>query len=66
MEGKKPKYNGKTLQGHHSYSVSQYPHLAGRSEVIWPVTANEHFRGWHGGNWKNSLPGKPIVDIDDF
>ena len=67
LAGKAPKLNGSTLHGHHSYSVSQYPHLASRGEVIWPTTAREHFAGWHGGNWKNSLPGQPIdPSIIDF
>ena len=66
LSGKTPKYNGKPIQGHHAYSVSQYPHLANKGEVIYPVTLNEHLNGWHGGNFKNSLPGEPIVDIHDF
>lgn len=66
LSGKRAKFDGKTLQGHHTYSASQYPHLANRSEVIYPVTFNEHFCGWHGGNWKTSLPGKRIDIIDDF
>ena len=66
LSGERAKFDGKTLQGHHTYSASQYPHLANRSEVIYPVTFNEHFRGWHGGNWKISLPGKRINIIDDF
>ncbi|MFR3730484.1 hypothetical protein [Lacrimispora sp.] len=66
MSGKKPTFNGKALQGHHSYSVSKYPHLAGSHEIIWPATFKEHLNGWHGGNWRTSLPGKPIVEIDDL
>ena len=66
LSGKTPKYNGKPIQGHHAYSVSQYPHLANKGEVIYPVTLNEHLNGWHGGNFRNSLPGEPIVDIHDF
>lgn len=66
IDGKKPTYNGKTLQGHHTYSASQYPHLANRPEVIFPATFNEHFYGWHGGNWKMSLPGERINKIEDF
>ncbi|MER2259191.1 MAG: T7SS effector LXG polymorphic toxin [Priestia megaterium] len=66
LNGKKPKVDGETVQGHHSYSASQYPHLANKGEIIYPATPNEHFKGWHGGNWKNSLPGKPINSIDDF
>ncbi|MEK3941228.1 T7SS effector LXG polymorphic toxin [Bacillus sp. FSL R5-0431] len=66
LNGKKPKVDGKTVQGHHSYSASQYPHLANKGEIIYPATPNEHFNGWHGGNWKNSLPGERIKSIDDF
>jgi hypothetical protein len=66
LNGKRPKVDGKTVQGHHSYSASQYPHLANKGDIIYPVTPNEHFNGWHGGNWKNSLPGKPINLIEDF
>lgn len=66
LNGKRPTYNGKTIQGHHSYSVSKYPHLADKGEVIYPATANEHLNGWHGGNYKNSLPGEPIKTILDF
>ena len=66
LNGKRPTYNGKTVQGHHTYSVSKYPHLADKGEVIYPATANEHLNGWHGGNYKNSLPGEPIKTILDF
>lgn len=30
LAGKKPKYNGRTLESHHTYSVARYPHLANR------------------------------------
>ena len=66
LDGKTPQFNGKPIQGHHSYSVSKYPHLASKGEGIFPATANEHFNGWHGGNYKNSLPGGPISAIFDF
>ena len=66
LNGKRPTYNGKTIQGHHTYSVSKYPHLSGNSEVIYPTTFNEHLNGWHGGNFRNSLPGEPIKTIIDF
>ncbi len=64
--GQRPKHDGRTIQGHHTYSVSKYPHLAGKSAIIYPVTFNEHLNGWHGGNFKNSLPGRPIINIKDF
>ena len=66
LSGQRPKHNGRTIQGHHTYSVSKYPHLAGKSAVIYPATFNEHLNGWHGGNFKNSRPGRPIKDIRDF
>ena len=49
-----------TIQRHRAYSVSKYPHLAGNSDIIYPVTFNEHLNGWHGGNSHNSLPREPI------
>ena len=55
-----PKVNGKRMQGHHSYSVSKYPHLANKGEVIFPATFEEHLYVWHGGNFQNSLPGRPF------
>ncbi len=60
LNNRKPKYNGKTFQAHHAYSVSQYPHLANQGGIIFPVTFKEHFYGWHGKDYKQSLPGKPI------
>ncbi|MDC0705057.1 T7SS effector LXG polymorphic toxin [Priestia sp. AB] len=63
---KRAKFNGQTLQGHHTYSAAKYPHLADKGEVIYPLTYKEHFYGWHGRNYKNSLPGKPIKEIIEF
>jgi hypothetical protein len=60
LNDRKPKHNGKTMHAHHTYSVSKYPHLANKGEVIFPATFREHLYGWHGGNFKKSLPGKPI------
>jgi len=57
--GEAPKFDGKPIIGHHSYRTSKYPHLADKGEIIYPVTFNEHFNGWHGGNWRNSMPGEP-------
>ena len=61
LHTRKPKINGKSLQGHHSYSVSKYPHLANKGEAIYPATFEEHLYVWHGGNFKNSLPGRPFT-----
>lgn len=66
LAGQRPKHNGRTIQGHHTYSVSKYPHLAGKSAIIYPATFNEHLNGWHGGNFKKSKPGRPIKNIKDF
>lgn len=60
LSNKRPKYDGKPMASHHTYSVSKYPHLSNKPELIYPVTLYEHIYGWHGGNTKNSLPGKPI------
>ena len=60
LSGHKPKHKGKTIQGHHTYSVRKYPQLASKYEVIYPVTFEEHLYEWHGGSFKNSLPGRPI------
>ena len=60
IQSKRPKVNGKTVQGHHAYSASKYPHLANQGAVIFPVTFKEHLYGWHGGNFRNSLPGQPF------
>ena len=66
LSGQKPKYNGRTMSSHHMYSVAKYPHLANRMELIFPATQYEHIYGWHGGNTRNSLPGKPIKIIQEF
>ena len=66
LNGRKPKYNGKTIQGHHSYSASLYPHLSNSGNVIYPVTHREHLKGWHGGNYKKSKAGIPLKYIKDF
>lgn len=60
LNNKRPKFNHRSLSGHHTFSASKYPHLADKGEVIFPVTFDEHLYGWHGGNFKNSSPGKPI------
>lgn len=66
MSGKTPKFNGKPMQAHHTYSASKYPHLANLGEAIYPATYFEHYMGWHGGAYKNSLPGKRIRPINEF
>ncbi len=66
LRGEKPKYKNKTIQGHHTYPVAKYPHLANRHEVIYPSTHREHLYGWHGGNYRNYKPGKKIHNITDF
>lgn len=60
LSGKKPKYMNVTMQSHHTYSVSKYPHLANIGALIYPVTRNEHLKRWHGNNYKTSFPGIPI------
>ncbi len=66
LNNKKPKFEGSTMHSHHTYSVAKYPHLANIGSLIYPATSNEHRNGWHGGNYRNSLPGVPIKNIKDF
>jgi hypothetical protein len=66
LSGRRPKFNNRTIQGHHSYGVKDYPHLADKGAIIYPATHNEHLKGWHDGNYKNSLPGRRIRRIRDF
>ena len=61
-----PKFNGKAIQGHHSYSASKYPQLANLGDLIYPATFREHLYGWHGGAYRKSLPGMPIKIIIEF
>jgi len=60
LKGLRPKYKGKSIQGHHTYSASMYPHIANIGKFIYPVTFDEHLYGWHGGNFRKSAPGKPL------
>ena len=66
LKGKKPKFKGATLEAHHTYSASKYPHLANSGAVIYPATHHEHHMGWHGGKYKDSLPGRRIRPINEF
>lgn len=66
LEGRIPTFNGKALQAHHTYSAKNFPHLANLGEVIYPATHFEHHKGWHGGRYKNSLPGRRIRFINEF
>jgi len=66
LAGERPKFNNKTMASHHTYSVKDYPHLANRGDLIYPATYIEHKDGFHGGNYKKSLPGKPIKHISEF
>ncbi|MFJ5965514.1 T7SS effector LXG polymorphic toxin [Bacillus sp. NPDC093026] len=65
INGKAPKYEGKTMIGHHTYSASKYPQIANKGEIIYPVTFREHLYRWHGGSYKKSLPGKPLNNSVD-
>lgn len=66
LKGRRASFNGKTLQGHHTFSASKYPHLANNHLVIYPATSFEHVKGWHGGNYKKSEPGRRIRRIREF
>ncbi|MHA6531857.1 hypothetical protein ACX1DY_16050, partial [Paenibacillus sp. BAC0078] len=60
LNNKAPTLDGKTITGHHTYSVSKYPHLADKGEIIYPATIKEHLKRWHGGSYRKSLPGEPM------
>ena len=66
LAGKRPKFNGKTIEAHHTYSAHKYPHLADVAAILFPASHEEHHEGWHGGDYKKSQPGKPIKDIFEF
>lgn len=61
--GRIPKFNSQPLQGHHTYTVKKYPHLANKGQLIYPVTFYEHLYGCHGGNFKNDLPDNTYKSI---
>lgn len=56
---KTPTFNGEPIEGHHKYNAMDYPQLADDPNNIYPVTNNEHFERWHGGNWQNDTSGVP-------
>ncbi|WP_420976125.1 T7SS effector LXG polymorphic toxin [Bacillus vallismortis] len=60
LKGKKPKYNGHSIIGHHTYNAMNYPHICNRGELIYPVTGREHLKGWHGGSYRKNAPGRPV------
>lgn len=66
LKGQKASFNGRTLQGHHTYSAAEYPHLANNHLVIFPATHDEHLKGWHGGNYRKSKAGKRIRRFREF
>ncbi|GAA0306154.1 hypothetical protein GCM10008924_24680 [Gracilibacillus halotolerans] len=56
LKGKKTKYNGHSIIGHHTYNAMNYPHISNRGELIYPVTSRERLKGWHDGSYsKNAL-----------
>ena len=63
---KSPKFQSKAMEAHHSYNAKEFPHLANLGEVIYPATHDEHIKGWHGGNYRNSRPGKRIRRFREF
>ncbi len=66
LSGKKPQYNGRTMQAHHTYSVLLYPHLANSPEVLYPAIPYEHLRGWHGGSYSKSLLSRRMRRLNEF
>lgn len=60
LAGKRPQYNGETIQGHHKYNALDHPQIANDPNNIYPATKTEHFERWHGGNWRNDTFGEPV------
>lgn len=60
IAGNRATFEGKTLEGHHQYSVDKYPNLIKDPDNIYPVTKQEHLQRWHGGNFKNQTDGEPL------
>lgn len=59
MAGRRPKFDGSTIEGHHRYNALDHPHIADDPNNIYPATRNEHQHRWHGGSWQNDTYGTP-------
>ena len=57
---KTPQFNEEPIEGHHKYNAIDYPQIADDPNNIYPVTNNEHFERWHGGNYQNDTSGVPL------
>ncbi|WP_338525188.1 RHS repeat-associated core domain-containing protein [Pseudomonas batumici] len=60
LNKKTPKFDGKSMEGHHMYNALDYPQLANKKSNIYPTTRSEHQYRWHGGNFQNDTMGKPL------
>jgi len=60
LAGRTPRFNGEPIEGHHLFNALNHPHIANQPWNIYPATAAEHFRRWHGGNWRNDTFGVPL------
>lgn len=66
LDKKRPRYKNQAMQSHHTYSAAKFPHLADKGNLIYPATPYEHRHSWHGGNYKQSLPGRPFYNDKEF
>ncbi len=66
IENNSASYQSRPLEAHHTYSAKEFPHLANLGAVIYPATHNEHLKGWHGGSYRKSKPGRRIRRIREF
>ena len=66
LNRRNPKFKAEPMEAHHSYSAKDYPQLANSGLVIYPATHNEHLKGWHGGNYRKSKPGRRIRRTREF
>lgn len=68
MKNKRPKFDDKTIEGHHMYNALDYPQLADKAFNIYPATRDEHLYRWHGGSFQNETKGRPLNPLvpEDF
>ena len=60
LTGRRPQFEGQTMQGHHEYSALKYPQLANDPRFIYPSTPREHLYRWHGGSTRSPTSGAPL------
>ena len=60
LQNRRPRFNGRTVEGHHRYNALDHPQLADDPGNIYPATRPEHLHRWHGSNYRNDTFGGPL------